>query len=71
MAIWHFYNNKLYRSLTDTSVRACKGMKKLNSWPTFPQIIINGELVGGLDILKEMVQRNGKDKSELEELLEN
>jgi len=55
--------------LTDEKVR--QGMKKLNSWPTFPQIIINGELVGGLDILKEMVQRNGKEKSELEELLEN
>jgi len=29
-------------------------MKKLNDWPTFPQIIVNGELIGGLDILKEM-----------------
>lgn len=27
-------------------------MKKLNDWPTFPQIIVNGELIGGLDILK-------------------
>lgn len=29
-----------------------KGLKKLNDWPTFPQIIVNGELIGGLDILK-------------------
>lgn len=28
------------------------GLKKLNDWPTFPQIIANGELIGGLDILK-------------------
>jgi glutaredoxin-related protein len=28
------------------------GLKKLNDWPTFPQIIVNGELIGGLDILK-------------------
>lgn len=55
--------------LTDEKVR--QGMKKLNSWPTFPQIIIKGELVGGLDILKEMTQRNGKEKTELEELLQD
>ena len=31
-------------------------MKKLNDWPTFPQIIVNGELFGGLDILKESIE---------------
>lgn len=44
-------------------------MKKLNSWPTFPQLIIKGELVGGLDILKEMIEKNGKETSELDDLL--
>ncbi|KAG9010473.1 monothiol glutaredoxin grx4 [Tulasnella sp. JGI-2019a] len=39
--------------LTDEAVR--QGMKKLNDWPTFPQVIINGELHGGLDILKESI----------------
>lgn len=29
-------------------------LKKINDWPTFPQIIVKGELIGGLDILKEM-----------------
>jgi len=38
--------------LTDESVR--QGLKKLNDWPTFPQLIINGELVGGVDIVEEM-----------------
>ncbi|KAG8960428.1 monothiol glutaredoxin grx4 [Tulasnella sp. 408] len=40
--------------LTDEDVR--QGMKKLNDWPTFPQIIVNGELFGGLDILKESIE---------------
>jgi len=40
------------------------GLKKLNDWPTFPQLIINGELVGGLDIVEEMVE-----SGELQEML--
>ena len=35
------------------------GLKKLNEWPTFPQLIVNGELVGGLDIVQEMID-NGE-----------
>jgi len=37
------------------------GLKTYNNWPTFPQLIVGGELVGGLDILKEMVE-NGEFK---------
>ncbi|KZT73451.1 glutaredoxin [Daedalea quercina L-15889] len=48
--------------LSDDSVR--QGLKTLNNWPTFPQLIVNGEFVGGLDIVQEMVE-NG----ELKELL--
>ncbi|UZJ51158.1 hypothetical protein CBS101457_000478 [Exobasidium rhododendri] len=40
--------------LQDEGVR--QGLKQLNDWPTFPQIIVNGELIGGLDILKELVE---------------
>ncbi|KAG5634554.1 hypothetical protein H0H81_001554 [Sphagnurus paluster] len=40
--------------LTDEAVR--QGLKKLNDWPTFPQLIVKGELVGGLDIVQEMVE---------------
>jgi len=50
--------------LTDESVR--QGLKVLNKWPTFPQVIIDGELVGGLDIVKEMA-----DNGELQELLKS
>ncbi|KAL7417803.1 glutaredoxin [Mrakia frigida] len=38
---------------SDQSVR--EGLKKHNDWPTFPQIIVKGELIGGLDILKELI----------------
>lgn len=47
---------------SDESVRS--GLKVLNNWPTFPQLIVNGEFVGGLDIVQEMVE-NG----ELQELV--
>jgi len=33
----------------------------LNNWPTFPQLIINGEFVGGLDIVKEMAENGELD----------
>jgi Grx4 family monothiol glutaredoxin len=40
--------------LTDQDVR--EGLKVLNNWPTFPQVIVKGELVGGLDVVNEMAQ---------------
>ncbi|KAK9884622.1 hypothetical protein WA026_007462 [Henosepilachna vigintioctopunctata] len=39
--------------LTDEEVR--QGLKTFSDWPTYPQLYINGELVGGLDIVKDMV----------------
>jgi len=39
--------------LQDEAVR--QGLKELNEWPTFPQFIVNGEFVGGLDVVTEMV----------------
>ncbi len=30
------------------------GMKEYSSWPTFPQLYVGGEFVGGCDIVKEM-----------------
>ncbi|XP_032219025.1 glutaredoxin-3 isoform X3 [Nematostella vectensis] len=38
--------------LKDEEVR--QGLKKYSDWPTYPQLYINGELVGGLDIIKEL-----------------
>lgn len=31
-----------------------EGLKVYSSWPTYPQLYINGELVGGCDIILEM-----------------
>jgi monothiol glutaredoxin len=31
-----------------------QGVKKYSNWPTFPQLYIKGELIGGCDIVKEM-----------------
>ena len=33
-----------------------QGLKKFSDWPTYPQLYIAGELIGGLDIIKEMVE---------------
>lgn len=40
--------------LTDEEVR--QGLKKFSNWPTYPQLYANGELIGGLDIVKEYVE---------------
>lgn len=34
--------------------RVRDGIKKFSNWPTIPQLYVNGELVGGCDILVEM-----------------
>lgn len=36
--------------LSDEEVR--QGLKTYSNWPTYPQVYVNGELVGGLDIIK-------------------
>jgi len=33
-----------------------QGIKEYASWPTIPQLYVNGEVVGGSDILTEMFQ---------------
>ncbi|KAE8723934.1 Bifunctional monothiol glutaredoxin-S16 [Hibiscus syriacus] len=33
-------------------------MKQYSNWPTFPQIFVNGELVGGCDILTSMYEKD-------------
>ena len=41
--------------LMDETVR--QGLKTYSDWPTYPQIYVNGELQGGLDILKELAEQ--------------
>lgn len=44
-----------------------KGIKDYTSWPTIPQIFINGEFIGGCDILLEKHQ-NGELIDELQKV---
>ncbi|EPY86493.1 hypothetical protein CB1_000309003 [Camelus ferus] len=37
---------------SDEEVR--QGLKTYSSWPTYPQLYVSGELIGGLDIVKEL-----------------
>ncbi len=48
--------------LSDMDVR--EGIKRYSNWPTIPQVYINGEFVGGSDILLSMYQ-NGELQSKL------
>jgi monothiol glutaredoxin len=43
--------------LADAEIR--QGIKEFSTWPTIPQVYINGEFVGGSDILIELYQ-NGQ-----------
>ena len=40
--------------LADPEIR--QGIKEYANWPTIPQLYVNGEFVGGSDILREMYQ---------------
>ncbi|ODV91121.1 hypothetical protein CANCADRAFT_2838 [Tortispora caseinolytica NRRL Y-17796] len=42
--------------LKDDAVR--QGLKTFSDWPTFPQLYINGELAGGLDIIKDSLEQD-------------
>uniref|UniRef100_A0A0B8RQN9 Glutaredoxin-3 n=1 Tax=Philothamnus irregularis TaxID=1899461 RepID=A0A0B8RQN9_9SAUR len=48
-------HNVLFSSFdifSDEEVR--QGLKTYSNWPTYPQLYVNGELIGGLDIVKEL-----------------
>ena len=49
--------------LADSEIR--DGIKEFSSWPTIPQVYVNGEFVGGSDILIELYQ-----KGELQQIVE-
>lgn len=41
--------------LSNPEIRA--NLPQVSSWPTFPQLFIDGELVGGCDIITEMYEK--------------
>ncbi|MBW4555884.1 MAG: Grx4 family monothiol glutaredoxin [Trichormus sp. ATA11-4-KO1] len=49
--------------LSDYEIR--QGIKEYSDWPTIPQVYIDGQFVGGSDILIELYQ-----KGELQQLVE-
>jgi monothiol glutaredoxin len=49
--------------LEDPEIR--QGVKEFSNWPTIPQVYLNGEFLGGSDILIELYQ-----KGELQEMVE-
>jgi monothiol glutaredoxin len=49
--------------LEDEEVR--QGIKDYSSWPTIPQVYLNGEFLGGSDIMIELYQ-----KGELQQMVE-
>lgn len=49
--------------LADPEIR--QGIKEYSNWPTIPQLYINGEFIGGSDIVTEMFQ-----SGELQKLLQ-
>ncbi|AUC60047.1 monothiol glutaredoxin, Grx4 family [Cyanobacterium sp. HL-69] len=49
--------------LADYDIR--QGIKEYSNWPTIPQVYVNGELVGGSDILIELYQ-----SGELQQMIE-
>jgi monothiol glutaredoxin len=54
---------KTVNVLEDEEIR--QGIKGYSDWPTIPQLYVNGEFVGGSDIMTEMYQ-----SGELQKLLE-
>ena len=34
-----------------------QGIKSFSDWPTIPQLYVNGEFVGGCDIIREMFEK--------------
>jgi monothiol glutaredoxin len=46
--------------LEDPEVRA--NLPRYSNWPTFPQLFINGELIGGCDIMLELRESGELDR---------
>ena len=54
---------KTFNIFDDEAIR--QGVKEYADWPTIPQLYINGEFIGGCDILTEM-HGNGELKKLIE-----
>ena len=50
--------------LTNPEIRA--NLPQFSNWPTFPQLFVNGELIGGCDIITEL-----HEAGELQEIIDS
>ncbi|KRZ89323.1 RNA polymerase I-specific transcription initiation factor RRN3 [Trichinella sp. T8] len=50
-----------YNILDDNDVR--EGLKIYSNWHTYPQLYVNGNLIGGLDVVKQMMESNQLEKN--------
>jgi monothiol glutaredoxin len=41
-----------YNILADPELR--EGLKEYSSWPTYPQLYVDGKLIGGADIVRDL-----------------
>lgn len=55
------YDKYMRKSLFYLGKNPISGLKTFSNWPTYPQLYVNGELIGGLDILKEMAESGELD----------
>jgi monothiol glutaredoxin len=49
-----------YNILADPELR--EGLKEYSSWPTYPQLYVDGKLVGGADIVRDLHARGELQK---------
>lgn len=47
---------KHFNIFEDNELR--EALKKYSNWPTYPQLYVKGELIGGIDIVKELHEEN-------------
>lgn len=46
--------------LDDVEIR--QGVKAFSNWPTLPQLYVNGQFIGGCDIMREMFEKGELQK---------
>jgi Grx4 family monothiol glutaredoxin len=57
---FEYRNLKTFNILEDERIR--QWLKSYSNWPTFPQVFVNGEFVGGIDIICELIENDEFDE---------
>jgi len=51
-----FAITSFYSGIVSKLGTVLSGLKEYSNWPTYPQLYVSGKLVGGLDIIKELIE---------------